>query len=597
MDDTGIEVEELYSNKELEILTLPFELLGEKDNGILISGVALTEGVWKNVIYSAKEIKKVASSLIGKPLLVEHGNTKEFGDTEVGKVTKSYYEAGLRGIVFEGLVTHPLAKRLVKKGILPAVSCSTWMEKRAINEQIRIGSDYNFSELSLVRTPACDRCFIFHKEQLSLWKREKPLSKGERKDSKEEITMGKEYESFESLDETTEAEELSAPTLLAVIELPDEDSLENLRSYRRVVSWYFGKRKGYPYYRKRKYKYKYAEKKTDEDVLMAVVELDSKVDLDVLRDTYNVIDAYYDAPIHSLSKEDLQNFAADLKAVLKEFTHPREKGDTESAPGPLMAHQTGAPNPEQCEKFTCPVDDKEFDTVEEFKKHWDEEHKEKYGAFKETMTILLALANIVDLGKGDKKIMKTKTGRFIAMIDTGKIGFGQWKIVGNFATRAEAEAALKGKKKEEKAEEPKKDTYGCVIGKEKWDKKTEKCVPVTEEEMSAYTDFIAKCRKDGKSMKECAAEWAKKGKKVEGPEEKQMFKCPGCQKKFPDMKSLAEHWEKEHKADYGPLKRAYKYPEKKSGQYFYFTLRGKYYPYYYKDGKYYKKYKYPKDKK
>lgn len=41
------------------------------------------------------------------------------------------------------------------------------------------------------------------------------------------------------------------------------------------------------------------------------------------------------------------------------------------------------------------------------------------------------------------KVTKTKTGRYIAMMDTGKAGFGRWRIKGNKATRQEAEALLK----------------------------------------------------------------------------------------------------------------------------------------------------------
>jgi len=51
----------------------------------------------------------------------------------------------------------------------------------------------------------------------------------------------------------------------------------------------------------------------------------------------------------SVMKRYLKNPAEDAMAkARKEFTHPREEGDDESVPGKLMPHQTGAPNPEQC---------------------------------------------------------------------------------------------------------------------------------------------------------------------------------------------------------------------------------------------------------
>ena len=43
------------------------------------------------------------------------------------------------------------------------------------------------------------------------------------------------------------------------------------------------------------------------------------------------------------------------------------------------------------------------------------------------------------MAKGNKVIKETKKGRFIVMQDTGKTGFGKYKIIGNKATRAEAE--------------------------------------------------------------------------------------------------------------------------------------------------------------
>lgn len=113
-----------------------------------------------------------------------------------------------------------------------------------------------------------------------------------------------------------------------------------------------------------------------------------------------------------------------------------------------------------------------------------------------------------------------KNGRFMAMIDTGKPGFGQWKIVGNFATEKEARAAIKGggKKKEEKQEE----------------------VP--------------------------------------------MLKCPACKEEFKDEKELAKHWKETHQEKYGPLKKGYKaekmayYYYKENGKYKpYYYKDGKYY--------------------
>lgn len=629
MDKTGIYQEILASEYELETLTLPISWLADASkNEVLITGIALTEGVWKNVIYSAAELKKYAPTLKGKPVLVEHGNTKEFGNKHVGVVIDSYFEPNLKGIVFKAKITDPLAKRLVKKEVLPAISASTWMDKKSINENIQIGRKYQFAELSLVRTPACNRCFIFHKEQLSALISGKDLSilkETEIDRGETEMEFGEEIETLSNIEEEEEElmdlEELEAPKLYVVLELPDEESLESLRKNKRVVSYYYGYPYYAPYYKQRfpyKYPYKYpyrgAKPLSEEQVLLAVVELDSKEELEEMRRTYRIKRFYYGRYGYPYG------YGYPYKYKYK-YLYPKRLGAEElsllkrvvgealpeSVPEPVTPETPIAktPNPESCAKVVCPIDDQEFEDEKSFLEHWNKEHKEKYGDFKETMTILAALSRIVDLTKGDTKIVKTKTGRFVVFIDTGKEGFGQWKIVGNFATRKEADEAAakaKGKTKEEKQKE-KKDEYGCIIGKEEWDEAKKKCVPISKEEQSAYTDFMKKCMADKakeipdvkKRMKACAAEW--KSKK---PEEKQQeFICPADKKKFASEKELAKHWKEKHQEKYGPLKKGYKYPEKKGKDrlgYYYFKYKGKYYPYYYRKGKYYKRYKKPKKK-
>lgn len=601
-DPTGIEQEEMATQMDYEILTSPITFLGEDSKSVKITGVALTEGCWKNVIYSASEIKKVAETLLGRPLLVEHGNTKEFGNREVGKVTKSYFEPTLKALIFEAEITDTFAKNLVKKGVLPAVSCSTWMEKKAINDQIRVGTDYNFAELSLVRVPACDRCFIFHKEQLSKLPQgkdlkvieEKELFKGEYRLTEQEIETLSEVEEEEQ--EQVELEQLEAPKLYAVLELPDQESLESLRKVKRVVSYYYGypygapyyygygypyrdyPYKGYPY----KYPYKGAKKLSEETpILLAVVELTTKEELEELRKTYKIGKYYYGqygypyrpygygygypykykykyAYPRKLSSEELAVFHRVVGEPAKEqpITAPKERQEGELITGEKMPHQTGAPNPEQCAEIECPVCGKKFPDEKTFMDHWDKEHKEQYGDFKETATILDALSKMVDLAKGDTKIVKMKNGRFVVFVDTGKEGFGQWKIAGNFATEAEAKKAAAEKKS---TEEPKKDEHGCIIGQEEWCEDTKKCIPI-----------------------EKAAE---------------KIKCPACKKEFATEKELADHWAKEHAEEYGKIYKGYKEPEKKAKAYYYYKYKGKYCPYYYGKGKYFTKYKYPVPKK
>jgi len=524
----------------------------------------------------------------------------------------------LKGIVFKGHVENPLAKKLVKSGVLSAVSCSTWLDKKPVNQSLKIGKNYIFTELSLVRVPACDKCFIFHKEQLSKLTGEKDLKiteslkfdRGEKN-----MTEIETLSEIEEEEELMDLEELEEPTLYAILELPDEESLENLRRSKKIVSYYYGYPSyapyGYkypsPYKYPYKYPYRYKEKGSLEEtpIIAAILQLDSKEELEELRQIYKVRRAYYGYrgypypngysyryPYKYKYKYKYPTYGKlSEKLSVQDRTVGKPLEDYEEYKPKEIRSVEPAPNPENTSALTCPVCDKDFKDNEAFMQHWKEEHEKEYGPFKETKTILEALGCIVDLSKGDTKIIKSKAGRFIVFVDTGETGFGQWKIVGNFATRKEAEeAAKKAKLAKEEKEETAKDKWGCIVGKEKWDPEQKKCIPVSEEEMSKYTDFMAQCRKEGKSMKDCAEEWRKR-------EETLAVICPACKEEFENEKALAKHWAEKHQEAYGPLKKAYKYPEKKSLAYYYYKYRGRYYPYYYKDGKYYTKYPYKKKKR
>lgn len=560
-DPTGIEEEAEASQQVLESLILPYSWL-EEDSGraVLISGIALTEGVWKNVIYSAEELRKYALTLKGKPVLVEHGKTREFEDRSVGEVVDSYFEETLKGVVFKALITDPLAKRLVKKEILPAISCSTWMEKKPVNEKIKLGSKYEFAEMSLVRTPACDRCFIFHKEQLSLL--EKDFNSLQEKLKEGEDNLEIEEEEIESLSEIEEEEEeligmeeLEEPKLYAVIELTDEEALEGLRKAKKVVSYYYGYYPympyqpyyHYPHPCKYPYRYPKVKKKLSEEspVLLAVVELTGREEIEELRKAFKVKKiyyGYYGYPYYPYYPYAYYPYKYKYKYHYPKYPHyPGKKGKKKLSEEEELATQKRTageplpeykefvpeelpnvdvaftPNPEACAELVCPVCDLGFPDEEKFLEHWDQEHKEKYGDFKATAVLLDALAGLVDLAKGDTKIIKTRAGRYILLVDTGREGLGKLKILGNFATLEEAEEAI---------------------------------------------------------------EKVKKGK----------YPCPACLEEFEAEEDLVDHWRVEHLEKYGRLKKGYLYPKK---AYYYCKYRGRYYPYYYRKGKYFKKYKCP----
>jgi len=140
----------------------PFEILSTKP--LIISGIALAEGLWKGVNYVGEEISKAVKALVGMKLMVEHGMDPGYRNREVGKVQEARWDKDLKAIIFKAKVTDSDASRDVVKKRFGAVSMSTHMNYSPVAGNI-VGKDMNFLELSLVESPACSRCLIFSKEQ------------------------------------------------------------------------------------------------------------------------------------------------------------------------------------------------------------------------------------------------------------------------------------------------------------------------------------------------------------------------------------------------------------------------------------------------
>jgi hypothetical protein len=323
-NQTGIEEEIAASSECLELLkkekpivekvllsSVPFYAFEELEGKLVVAGIALAEGLWKHVLYSAEEIQKAAKDLKGKPLMVEHGTDEDFKENHVGKVLEAYFDTLLKSLVFKAEVTDPAAIKKVKDGTFPAVSCSTWVDKFPINAEQAVGFNYKFNELSLVRAPACDKCFILAVEELA-----KKLNKQtENMLVKKEIAMSetpvleKESEVVEELEE--DITELEAPNLYAVLEMNDLSDLEE-DAKKRIVSYYYGYRYpyggdhkypyyGYPYYPY--YPYKEQKKtecyppeypqKPEKKSLWVVLQLEKPEDIIELQKNKKVVGVYY----------------------------------------------------------------------------------------------------------------------------------------------------------------------------------------------------------------------------------------------------------------------------------------------------------------
>ena len=319
--------------KELENLEFGFFPLFNlsSEHSLQISGIALAEGIWKNVVYSPAEIEKATAELVGKPIKVEHGQEKEFGSRIVGKVIEALFDKVLKAIKFKANIDDPDVKEQIVDGIYKAVSMSTWMDKVPTSQEgIKEGRDFKFAELSLVKNPACEKCFIFHCEQLS--KREEDLSgigeeimhENDNEDNKMLEDYSKAYENLEK-EKVRKEEEL---TLLkkkydAVLE-GAEKVLEEKVSTAKELSQV-----------KEQLNKELNEKKEKEELMIKENEEKAKVDPDL-------------EEIKAAYPKD-----AEAYPYYKELKYP----------------------------VVCPVCQKSFDTAKEFFKHWTEEHQPKYGEY------------------------------------------------------------------------------------------------------------------------------------------------------------------------------------------------------------------------
>ena len=325
--------------KELENLEFGFFPLFNlsSEHSLQISGIALAEGIWKNVIYSPEEIEKATAELVGKPIKVEHGMDKEFGSKIVGKVIEALFDKVLKAIKFKANIEDPIIKERVTDGIYKAVSMSTWMDKIPTKEEsIKEGKDFKFAELSLVKNPACEKCFIFHCEQLS--KQEDPSGIGEeimnQNSDNEDNQMLEDYsKAYENLEKEKERikEELARMT---------EKHEMDLDAALLIVEEKVALRKELSQVKEQLSK-----------------ELDEKKEKEKLMEEIN-----------NMIKENEEKAKLDPELEEMKAAYPKDYEEY-----PYVKGQTYP--------MECPACGKSFDNPKDFFAHWITEHKEKYGKF------------------------------------------------------------------------------------------------------------------------------------------------------------------------------------------------------------------------
>jgi hypothetical protein len=136
---------------------------------LLITGILISEGLWKNVKFSYNEMKEALSQFIGKPILVNHGNDPEYKDRIVGKITKVTPNDTIKALAFEGEVTDEQAIKDIMANKFDAVSISgSFDEVVKDDDGISLGKGFMPIEVSLTPSPACKRCLIFTANEIGL---------------------------------------------------------------------------------------------------------------------------------------------------------------------------------------------------------------------------------------------------------------------------------------------------------------------------------------------------------------------------------------------------------------------------------------------
>ena len=130
--------------------------LGKSIVPLKIRGIALAEGTWNGLFYPAEEIKKAAKKLEGVRLMLDHSSSVK---DIAGKVTKAEYDPEVKGIRFEAEVIREDIAKLILEGLIQGVSVGVVVDRHIEGGRL-VARNYDFNELSLVITPACEKCVI-----------------------------------------------------------------------------------------------------------------------------------------------------------------------------------------------------------------------------------------------------------------------------------------------------------------------------------------------------------------------------------------------------------------------------------------------------
>ena len=395
------------------------QILSEKP--MIITGVLISEGVWKGIKYDYNEMKKALDKFKNLPVKAMHSKSDEFGDKELGKVTQVGKDDLLKALTFKAEITDEKAQQLIKDGVFNAVSIAGSF-KELTNDTPPVGLGYEPVEVSLTGSPACSNCYIFSVEELSKSFEEKALSKDTTPKNVGELNMSQESKTQEVKETKTQEDliEIKENQVLVIHENFEElvedsefdfqivemDSLtqelakaeKKKKAVVKVPSNKYpkvalkGVKKGgrpvlkYPYYYGYPYYYYYGYPYYEYYGYPSYGSLEEILDILELTENYRTF-------MKKCMKEKgggpegLKACAAEWKKQQKaeEEQKPKEEVKLEKKEEVKEMNNKEEPKTEtkqELAKIKCPVCGKEFPDKKAFLKHWKEEHEEKYGAYK-----------------------------------------------------------------------------------------------------------------------------------------------------------------------------------------------------------------------
>jgi len=363
-----------------------------------ISGVLISEGVWKGVLYSYKDqLIPALPKFEHLQGLVMHGKTDEFKDKVIGHLTKLGKDDILKAITFEAEVTDPDAISKIKDKVFDAVSIKGGFKQLDTSITPPKGIDYSPIEWSLTGSPACDNCIIFNVEELSkninlntkiIKEKEGNLSLGELNMSSpnlEEIEFTEDMvlvlpDNFEGLEDYSEFEFKI---------LPESEFIELAKQKKDYYGYYppTGKRskkvlkgrkvqgKGYPKYPAYGYypaKYGKAKKGLEED---------------------EAVDILLEGSYRDFMKKCMKE-GKDMKACAEEYKSQQSLSVEDEYEEPI-----------ELAEIKCPACDWKGKNLEEFKAHWTKEHKDKYGKYKHAKKLARDIITKKELKDSFKKVL------------------------------------------------------------------------------------------------------------------------------------------------------------------------------------------------